>query len=268
MYALATAVAKGADALELDVHATADGHLVVLHDPTVDRTTDGSGWVDALSLAHIRALDAAYWFVPGEGVASGRPARDYVLRGVATGLSAPPDAFAATDFTVPTLAEVFERFPTTLINVDIKRTAPETQPYERELARLIDAFDRADITMVASFSDAALAAFRTAAPGVATSAGPGEVLSFWSAVQDGVAVARQPPYEAFQVPVTHDGVRVVDTAFVERAHDVGVAVHVWTIDDEPTMHALLDIGVDGLVTNRPTVAEAVLQRRFADRRAQ
>ena len=258
LYALETAVAGGADALELDVHATADGHLVVLHDPTVDRTTNGSGAVDSLTLAELRALDAAHWFVPGEGVVAGRDDADYVWRGVATGEAPPPAAFTAADFTIPTLADVFERFPATLINVDIKQTAPVTRPYEQTLADLIAAYGREDSTMVASFSDEAMLTFRRAAGGVATSASPAEVLTFWTAVQGGAAPAGDVPYEAFQVPVTYDGVTVVDAAFVARAHECGVAVHVWTIDDAPTMTALLDIGVDGVVTNRPSVLEQVL----------
>lgn len=266
LFAMATAVTKGADALELDVHATADGHLVVLHDPTVDRTTEGSGAVDALSLAQVQDLDAAHWFVAGEGVVHGEPPGRYPFRGVATGQIPPPAGFAAADFTIPALVEVFERFPDTLINIDIKQTAPATRPYEPTLARLIADYDRSETTMVASFLDAALAAFRVAAPSVATSASPDEVLAFWLEVQAGEPAPDALPYEAFQVPVTHDGVRVVDAAFVERAHAAGLAVHVWTIDDAPTMHALLDLGVDGLVTNRPQVLEPVLAERVPHRR--
>ena len=265
LFALATAVAKGADALELDVHATADGHLVVLHDATVDRTTDGTGAVDALMLADLQRLDAAQWFVPGEGVVHGRGPDTYPLRGAATGDASPPDGFGPEDFTVPALAAVFERFPDTLINIDIKQTAPATRPYEHTLARLIAAFGRADTTMVASFSDAALASFRAQAPAVATSASPEEVLAFWLAVQADEDLPGPLPYEAFQVPVTHDGVRVVDERFVARAHAAGVAVHVWTIDDAPTMRRLLDMGVDGVVTNRPQVLEQVLVERFPNR---
>lgn len=266
MYALATAVAKGADALELDVHATADGHLVVVHDPTVDRTTGGRGAIEALTLAQIRRLDAAYWFVPEEGVVAGRAPPDYPLRGVATGDRPPPDGSTPEDFTIPALAEVFERFGQTLINIDIKQTAPHAQSYEAQVAQLIERFARADTTMVASFHPQALTAFRKLAPAVATSASPAEVLAFWMAVQQGTEVAQAPAYEAFQVPVAHEGVRVVDAAFVERAHDSGVAVHVWTIDDATTMHDLLDLGVDGIVTNRPAVLEAVLRERFPRRR--
>ncbi len=266
LFAMTTAVAKGADALELDVHATADGHLVVLHDPTVDRTTNGTGAVDTMTLAQVQALDAAHWFVPGEGVVAGRAASEYTLRGVAAGDGAPPAGFTTSDFTIPTLASVFERFPDVLINVDIKQTAPATPPYERALGDLIAAFGRADTTMVASFDDAALAAFRAYAPEVATSASPSEVLQFWLAVQEDSANVADLVYEAFQVPLTHEGIRVVDGRFVAAAHACGIAVHVWTIDDEPTMRSLLDMGVDGVVTNRPLLLEPVLAERVPRRR--
>jgi glycerophosphoryl diester phosphodiesterase len=263
LFAMATAVAGGADALELDVHATADGHLVVLHDPTVDRTTDGSGAVDALTLEQVRRLDAAHWFVPGQGVVRDRPDDAYALRGVTTGAVQPPTGFTAADFTIPTLAEVFERFDQTLINVDIKQTAPATRPYEDRLADLTGSFGREDRTIVASFSDQALDAFRALAPAAATSASPAEVLAFWTAVQDGHAPSGPLGYEALQVPLNYQDVTVVDASFVRVAHECGLVVHVWTIDDEATMVALLDLGVDGVVTNRPSVLERVLSGRFS-----
>src|SRR6516165_4869197 len=107
------AVAAGADALELDVHATADGHVVVCHDATVDRTTDGHGAISALSLARLRQLDNAYWWVPGFVVAPGRPAAEYPLRG-----RAPADR----ELGVVTLDEVLEAFPGVVLNLDIKQT--------------------------------------------------------------------------------------------------------------------------------------------------
>ena len=265
LYAMHTAVEKGADALELDVHATADGHVVVLHDPTVDRTTNGRGRVDSLPLDDLQRLDAAHWFVPDQGPVPGHPDATYPLRGIATGATAPPAGFSAEDFRVPTLAEVFAAFPSTLINLDIKQTTPDTRPYEHAVADLIDEFDRADITMVASFSDSALSVFRSHAPHCFTSAGPAEVLAVWSAAH-GDAERPEPACHALQVPVTYADLDVVTEPFVATAHELGLAVHVWTIDEAPAMHALLDLGVDGIVTNRPLLLEAVLGERFPQRR--
>lgn len=253
MYALQRAVGLGVDALELDVHATADGHLVVLHDPTVDRTTNGRGAVADMTLGQVRQFDAAHWFVPGVGVAHGRGAQDYPLRGIATGAKQPPPGFTAADFTIPALADVFAAFPDTLINLDIKATAPQVKPYEQTLADLIATYDRSDITMVASFSDAALRSYRSWAPEGWTSASPEEVLRFWQAVNEGRPIETGVPYSALQVPDVYGDVAVVSEPFVAAAHSDGLAVHVWTIDDPLTMRRLLDLGVDGVVTNRPTV---------------
>ena len=258
MYALRRAVALGMQALELDVHATADGHLVVLHDPTVDRTTNGTGAVAEMTLAQVQQLDAAHWFVPDVGVVHGLHAQDYPLRGTATGRVAPPQGFAAADFTIPALADVFAAFPDTLINLDIKATAPQVAPYEQALADLIAEHERTDSTMVASFSDAALASYRACAPRGWTSAGPDEVLRFWQAVNEGQPFEPRPAYAALQVPDVYGDLVVVSGSFVDAAHAADLAVHVWTIDDRATMRHLLDLGVDGVVTNRPSVLLAVL----------
>ena len=96
LYAYKTAAARGANALEMDLHMTLDGHVVAIHDSTVDRTTNGTGCVVSKTLAELKALDAAYTFVPGEGPVSGRPAEDYTMRGIATGSVTPPAGFTAS----------------------------------------------------------------------------------------------------------------------------------------------------------------------------
>ena len=99
--------------IETDVHLTADGHVVVLHDDTVDRTTNGSGSVEQMTLEQIKQLDAAYWFIAGEGTVHdpSRPPADFTWRGVATGERPPPARFEANDFKVPTLEELLEASP-------------------------------------------------------------------------------------------------------------------------------------------------------------
>src|SRR5438874_10252841 len=113
--ALRQAMTRGATALELDVHATADRELVVCHDATVDRTTDATGAIAEMKLAELRSLDNAYWWAPGEVVATDRAVGDYVYRG-----RAPADH----DFGIATLREVLEAFPAVFLNLDIKQTAP------------------------------------------------------------------------------------------------------------------------------------------------
>lgn len=261
MFALTMALRSGAEMFELDAHATADGFLVVMHDADVDRCTNGTGRIDTLSLDELRRLDAGYWFEPGVGVTAGRPPAVYKLRGVATGDVDPPDGFAPSDFTVPTLDEVLERFPDVPVNVDIKQTEPDTRPYEAQLAEVLRRTGRSSSVMVASFSDAALGQFRSLAPEVATSAGPDEVLAFYTAVDQHGRAPSDVAYQALQVPEQFGDVTVVTRAFVEAAHRAGLAVHVWTVDEPDAMHRLLDLGVDGIVTDRPSVLRSVLDAR-------
>ncbi len=241
--AMRQALAAGATALEMDVHPTADGHLVVCHDPVVDRTTNGSGAISALSLAEVQTLDAAYWFVPGHEVSPGRPPEDYPLRG-----RAPEDV----ELRLPTLREVLEAFPGVLLNIDIKQTAPSVEPYEEALARMLIEHGRSDDVIVTSFHDAALVAFSAAAPHIATAAGLLAVAGFWRAVQDG---APSPPmtHAAIQVPTDFEGATVVDERFVRSAHEAGAAVHVWTIDERSEMERLVGLGVDGIMSDLPSV---------------
>ncbi len=250
IYAIERAIANGATAIELDVHATSDQSLVVCHDATVDRTTNGRGAIAATSLAQLRELDNAYWFVPGETVSPGRVDEDYPWRGRAPG---------DRRFAIATLEEVVTAFPGVLLNLDIKQSAPEVPAYEALLAREIERLECRSSVIVASFIDSAIEAFRRVAPTVATSAATEETARFYFSQLEGHAVV--PPVAALQVPATYGDVTVVDEGFVTAAHRAGVAVHVWTINDQSEMNRLLDLGVDGLVSDRPsTLAETIARR--------
>ena len=268
LFAFKTALEKGAEVLELDVHATADRELVVLHDDTVNRTTNGKGRVDQMTLEQIKRLDAAYWFVPDCGTCHGKPEDAYVYRGFATAARPIPHAhnlarFEPNDFRIPTLREVLQAFPDTFINIEIKATAPQTQPYERELAALLKEFDRSSDTIVVSFLDHAVEAFKVHAPEVHTATGTAETAAFWASAQGPLPGAPNPRYQALQVPIEFNGVRVVTPDFVRKAHANGFAVHVWTINDEAEMKWLIEIGVDGIMTDRPTLLEDVLKHAKA-----
>ena len=248
LYAFRAALAAGATALEMDVHATADGHLVVCHDATVDRTTNGSGAIAGMTLAEVQALDNAYWFVPGEIAATDRAPAEYRLRG-----RAPDDH----ELRVPTLGEVLEAFPGVIINLDIKQTAPAVVPYEAALADLLREHGRADDVIVASFNDLATARFSELAPGIATSPGTVGVGVFISALRQGEAYDRG-HHAALQVPPSFGPTVIVDEEFVAGAHAAGLAVHVWTIDDADEMTRLVGLGVDGIMSDRPSVLAGVL----------
>jgi glycerophosphoryl diester phosphodiesterase len=227
---------------------------VVCHDATVDRTTNAVGAISGMTLAEVQALDNAYWWVPGEVVAFGRDPSAYPLRG-----AAPEDA----ELRIATLREVLEAFPGVFLNLDIKQTAPAVKPYEAVLAGLLREYGRRDDVIVASFHDAALLTFTKIAPEISLSAGTFAVAQFWQAVQDGAGDGELPQttFDALQVPAGYEGRVIVDDRFVKRAHERGVAVHVWTIDEAREMGDLLDAGVDGLMTDRPTVLSAVLAQR-------
>lgn len=253
LYAFKTAVARGAHALEMDLHATADGQIVVSHDPDADRCTNGSGFFDTLTLEHVKTLDAAYWFAPGRDAV--RDADEYPLRGIATGRRTPPDGFSANDFTVPTLREVLEHLPGVFLNVDVKRSAPQTAPYELTVAALLDEFGRRDDVIVASFSDQTIARFRAIAPGIPTAAGAGETQALWAyqaAPPDRVA------YQAVQAPWEVGGREVVTADRMKRATERDLAVHIWTVNDEAMMRRLIEHGVHGIMTSRPTLLAKVL----------
>jgi glycerophosphoryl diester phosphodiesterase len=227
LYAFERAAALGADVIETDVRVTKDGELIVLHDEDVGRTTDGTGSVGSMTLAELKKLDAAYRFSTDGG-------RSFPLRG--------------TGVNVPTLREVFEALPRVRFNIEPKQGAPLLAV---PLCRLIRERGMTERVMVASFSGATLQEFRRECPEVATSAAPGEVAHFLALEEAGLADSYSPPMQALQVPVRAGVVRVLTRDFVEAAHRRGLRVHAWTIDDEAEMRRLVEMGMDGVMTDYP-----------------
>jgi glycerophosphoryl diester phosphodiesterase len=225
MLAFGSALDAGADHLETDLHATADGHLVCFHDHTVDRTTDGTGPVSRFDLAELRRLDAGYRH---------RLDGDFPFRG--------------RGIRVPTLGEVLATFPDIGVVVDLKEDGLE------EL--LVDVLDRTgawDRVIVGSFSDARLARIRDLSRGrVTLSAGPNSIRLWWLRSR----LRRPGPagFAALQVPPTWGGLVVVDRLLVEAAHSAGLAVHVWTVNHPSEMERLRSLGVDALITDRVDLA--------------
>jgi glycerophosphoryl diester phosphodiesterase len=241
-------LAAGARAIELDVHATKDRVLVVCHDETVDRTTNATGQICDLTMDELERLDNAHWFIEGADVSPGHASDEYLLRG-----NAPSDR----RFGIARLEEVLLSFPGVVLNMDIKRTGPDVEPYEELLATTLAAHNRYDDVIVASFLDSAIQAFRGFSPGTPTSAATMETVLFVRAVQTGDALPPL-PVVAFQVPETFGDITLVDEAFVTSAHDSGIAVHVWTINNEAAMVRLVNLGVDGIISDRPSLLNEVL----------
>lgn len=265
-YAFRRAVRKGADVIELDVHSTADDRLVVIHDPTVDRTTNGSGQVSDTPWRELKALDAAYNFVPGRNAVRGLAPEEYPLRGVRTGekpLPGKPGRYRRRDFRIPTLGEVFRRFPNKPINVEIKGDADsDVESFERtaeNLARFLNARpDRADEVIVVSFNDAAVARFHELAPAFGTAPGLASTGAYFT-----TGVPPPGDHEAIQIPVRFQGVRIATAEFVAQAHRDGFAVHIWPDNDEESdelYRELHSICVDGIMTAYPSRYERYLKR--------
>lgn len=210
--------------VETDAHATADGVAVALHDATLDRTTDARGRVGDLPWAAVR-----------RALIGGREP-------------------------VPLLEDVLGTWPELRVNVDVKdarAAAPVAAVIERTRAH--------DRVCVASFSAARRRATLAALTRpVATSAATGEVARFLVARRTGLARAAARalrPVDCLQVPVAQGRVRVVDAGTVAAAHAAGRQVHVWTVNDPAQMRTLLDLGVDGLVTDRADLLRDVLRER-------
>lgn len=244
LLAFENAVALGVDVLEMDVNMTADGEIVVIHDTSVDRTTNGSGAVSELTLAEIKALDAAYHWTPlaPDGTALDPDFHPYRDQGV----------------TVPTLNEVFEAFPEMRMTIEIKQETPSmVEPF----CATIREYGMADRVLVASFHVGASEAFRRACPEVATSGHRDDILPFWVLSQLSLHSLYSPgELVAFQVPREFYGLTVLTPGFVADANARGVFVEAWTINTEAEMRRLIEMGVDGLITDEPGLALEVLGR--------
>ncbi len=222
LHAFRHAVALGYRYLETDVHATSDGVLLAFHDEALDRVTDIRGTLSRLTVEQVRVAR---------------------IRG---------------EHLVPTMAELLEELPDCCFNIDLKAPAA-VQP----LAELLARTSSEDRVCVGSFSKRRLQAFRRATGGrVATSAAPQEVALFL-ALPWGRAARRltRGRVAALQVPHRRGPLPVVTRSLVRRAHAAGAQVHVWTVDEPAEMEELLDLGVDGLITDRTDVLKRVLLAR-------
>src|SRR5215211_1687562 len=237
--AFRVAVEAGAGGLELDVHMTLDKEIVVIHDATVDRTTNGSGAVAEMTLEELRTFDAGYRFSPDGG-----HTHPYRGRGVK----------------VPTLAQVYEEFPVTSVNIDIKEAQPGAE--EAVLRVMRDAGER---SLVVSDDHAVVRRFRKVSEGrISTGASRLEIGAFYLLSRLRLEWLARPAYDALQVPVDHEGITLVTPRFLEAAHSRGVRMDVWTINDPGEMRRLLDLGVDVIMTDDPgTLADLLQERRGA-----
>ncbi|MBX3488096.1 glycerophosphodiester phosphodiesterase [Parvibaculum sp.] len=223
MPAFQGAVDLGYRYIETDVHATRDGVLLAFHDDKLDRVTDRTGVIAEMDYADVK-----------QARVDGREP-------------------------IPLMAELLSAWPELRINIDPKRDNAAGP-----LIRLLKDMKAIDRVCVTAFSGKRTAGIRAAlGPRLCTGMGPmstarlrfsswsGPLGFVWGGFAEGCA----------QIPVKQHGIRLVDRALVNRAHELGLQVHVWTIDDPAEMRRLIDAGVDGLMTDEPALLKTVLIER-------
>jgi glycerophosphoryl diester phosphodiesterase len=232
MAAFLAGVAAGASHLELDVHATRDGRIVVLHDDTLDRTTDATGAVGNFAWAVLEQVDAGARFVDEAGATP----------------------FAGRGIRIPLLAEVLERFPDVPLNIEVKQARPAIVA---DVIALVNRYRAAERVLLAAESQAIMSEIRRMYRGP-TGLSAEEVLEFYRCSIACDMTGYRPPGSALQVPPRHEGVEVVTEKFVADAHRVNVEVHAWTINQPDEIRRLLGLGVDGIMSDFPALAAEVM----------
>ncbi len=237
--ALETAVEIGVDVLESDIRFTKDNVPILYHDETLVRMTGKDEKVRKKTLDELLQFDLGYNFTTDVG-------RTYPYRG--------------RGLTVVTLEEALKRFPDTILNLDIKDTFKEAPD---EVARVLLENQRTEKIMIASFHPKQLKRFRKKAPMIPTSAHPNEIRNFviGTMMRSMRFFVRSVKYKAFQVPEYYGSLQVVSPRFVAAAHNRDIAVHVWTINDRENMERLLNMEVNGIFTDFPSLLREVLEDR-------
>ena len=225
----------GADAIEFDIHGTKDGRIVVFHDETLERTTDGTGVVEELTLDELRRFDAGFNFTPDFG-------RSFPFRGTGIG--------------IPTLDEAVEACEGRPIVCEIKTPRsgqalaawlPGKPVRERMIVGGFEADDVRPATSVARWR----------------CANQRDLTPFVLLGKLGILARLAADITAAMVPVRKGLIRVVTAGFVRRCHEAGIGVHVWTVNEPDEMRQLLELGVDGLISDYPAIARRIVEERRA-----
>jgi glycerophosphoryl diester phosphodiesterase len=238
LYAFEQAVAIGADVLEMDAHLTQDGQIVLMHDEEVDRTTNGTGLIEELTLAELKQLDAAYTWSNDGG-------KTFPYRG--------------QGIEVPSLEVLFQKFPQMRYVIEIKLTQ---NPIDQPLCDLIRKYGMQDHVMVASFHDEAMQNFRLTCPEIATSASRGEVTRFVLLGKAFLSAFIAPEYQSIQPPYDPEesmNIPIMTERFIREAHAKNIKVEPWTVDDPALMKQYIKWGVDGIITDRPDLMIELLE---------
>jgi len=237
MYAFEKAAEIGADVLEMDAHITRDGQIVLMHDEKVDRTTDGTGLIEEMTLEELKKLDAAYKWSNDGG-------QTFPYRG--------------QGIQVPTLNELFQKFPQMRYVIEIKMTE---NPIDKPLCDLIREYGMQNKVLIASFHDEAMQNFRTTCPEVATSASRGEVTRFVLLGKVFLSGLVAPKYQSIQPPYDPKeslNIPIMTKRFIHESHAKNLHVEPWTVDDPELMNQYIEWGVDAIMTDRPDLLVEIL----------
>jgi glycerophosphoryl diester phosphodiesterase len=222
------ALNAGADVLEMDVRSTSDGALVVIHNSTVDETTDGRGPVAGFTLTALQLLDAGYRWGPDKFPHRGK------------GLK------------VPTLEEVFEHYKNrdVCMNIEIKQIMPSIVD---RFCDLVVKHGMTDRILVASFSTSVLRQIRARLPKLATSAGTWEMFVFYLLHWFNLTDRYHLPVQSLQFWSSAGPFPIITESLVTAAHQYGLEIHGWTVNNPDEMRRLIKLGVDGIITDEPTL---------------
>jgi glycerophosphoryl diester phosphodiesterase len=222
------AIDIGARYLEMDVHMTRDGEIVVAHDPDLARCCGSAGLIKDVDYDHVAKVDAGYGFT--------RDGAEFPFRG--KGLR------------IPRLAEVLSTFPNAFFNIDLK---PEDVSLTEVVLKVIDAAKARRRVLLASEHQNRLDEVRAMAPDIPTSFGYLEIAAFMQALA-AHDDSYQPLGDAMQIPPEYYSWKLATPETVALAHHHGVEIHIWTLNDEPSMRAMLELGVDGIMSDFPDLA--------------
>ncbi|UUX33593.1 glycerophosphodiester phosphodiesterase [Fundicoccus culcitae] len=231
----------GADMFEYDVHISKDGYLIASHDPTVDRITDGTGFINDLDLSELKSFDAGANFFDEDGQ---RP-------------------FMGKKVTLATVEEIFQSFPNMKAVIELKDdNRPELyEPMIQEMWRLIQAYGMEDKVCIGSFDHKINRRFKEVSQGrVAIGAGSSEATAYLVKMLLRLNGLATTDADSFQLPVKQFGLDLTQNNIIEGSRRKGKDIYYWTVNDEATMLDLIAKGVDGIMTDNPVLLEKVLNK--------
>lgn len=222
---------EGAQFVELDVRGSKDGEVVIIHDATLGRTTNGRGRVSRHRLKELKALDAGYWFTTDGG-------KSYPYRG--------------QKIDIPTLRELFSTLPQAKAIIEIKQARPSIV---KKVIETVRQAGKEKQVLLATEKDQIMKEIRgglqVADLPIATGFSYGEVAAFMAWLAGGKRGSYDPAGQAFQIPCEYSGMTLVSAPTLQAAHDLGLEMFVWTVNDRDQMRRLLELGVDGIITDFP-----------------